>query len=210
MSERPHAPASKASSLPLVGGVLALDFCNTSSGRGTEDAIEHLNVPEHLVDWCRHAGILDQTGEAYVRTRCADAGFGQDLLRRAIKLRDAIYRLDVTLAARGEPDQADMDIIATNHADCLSAGRLTTKNGAFGWTWQVEQAPEAALLGPIAGSAMALVTQADHSRLKQCGGHQCGWLFLDTTKSNNRRWCEMDVCGNRAKQKRKRQRDGDP
>jgi predicted RNA-binding Zn ribbon-like protein len=27
-------------------------------------------------------------------------------------------------------------------------------------------------------------------------------LFFDTTKNKSRRWCEMEVCGNRAKQKR--------
>ena len=60
------------------------------------------------------------------------------------------------------------------------------------------------MLGPIAASAMAIITQADRARLKQCPGHHCGWLFIDTTKSNNRRWCEMEVCGKRAKQNRRR------
>ena len=97
-------------------------------------------------------------------------------------------------------------MIAATHAACLGRGRLTTQDGGFGWTWDVESAPEASILGPIAASAMALITTADRARLKQCQGHHCGWLFLDTTKSNNRRWCEMDVCGNRAKQKRRRGR----
>ena len=29
-----------------------------------------------------------------------------------------------------------------------------------------------------------------------------GWLLFDTTWNKSRRWCEMEVCGNRAKQKR--------
>lgn len=209
MSGPPDASGSKAGSLPLVAGVLALDFCNTSSGRRTEGLIEHLLTPKHLVEWCRHAGILDEAGEANIRMRCEDVGFGRDLLQRARKLRDAIYSLNATMASRGEPNQVDMDIIAATHADCLKAGRLTAKKGSIGWTWQPEQAPKAALLGPIASSAMALLTQADRARLKQCDGHHCGWLFLDTTKSNNRRWCEMEVCGNRAKQSRKRERGRD-
>ncbi len=198
------APASRAGSLPLVGGVLALDFCNTASGRGTDKLVEHLTAPEHLIAWGRHAGVLDPGGEACLRGRCADPGFGRALLRRAVALRDAIYGVDAALAARRAPDQADLDAVAAAHAAYLTAGRLTTAGGAFGWTWRAEDAPEAALLGPVASSAMALLTQADHARLKQCGGHNCGWLFLDTTKSSNRRWCEMEVCGNRAKQRRRR------
>ncbi len=112
--------------------------------------------------------------------------------------------LDAALAQSRSPAQSDIDVIAAIHAVCLSRGRLTTRDGGFGWTWDIDDAPDQTLLGPIAASAMMLITTADRARLKQCGGHHCGWLFLDTTKSNNRRWCEMEVCGNRAKQKRRR------
>lgn len=209
MKAEADRPGSRAGALPLVGGALALDFCNTASGRDTDGRIDHLTAPEHLVDWCRHAGIVDADGEAHLQGRCADAAFGQDLLQRAVRLRDAIYGLDVALASRRDPDQRDVDILAAAHTACLTAGRLTTKDGAFGWSWRVEDTPAAALLGPIASSALELLTRGDQARLKRCGGHNCGWLFLDTTKSNNRRWCEMDVCGNRAKQKRRRRRDAE-
>ena len=66
--------------------------------------------------------------------------------------------------------------------------------------------PRRVVLGPIVASAMMIVTAADKGRLKQCDGHHCGWLFLDISKNNSRRWCEMEVCGNRAKQSRQRQR----
>jgi predicted RNA-binding Zn ribbon-like protein len=36
-------------------------------------------------------------------------------------------------------------------------------------------------------------------RVRQCSNPQCGWLFLDNSKSGNRRWCSMSACGNRAK-----------
>jgi predicted RNA-binding Zn ribbon-like protein len=42
--------------------------------------------------------------------------------------------------------------------------------------------------------------------VKECDGHDCGWLFLDTSKAGRRRWCSMDVCGNRAKAQRYRRR----
>ena len=210
MNQHQNPSSSRAGALPLVGGLLALDFCNTASGRGSDGAIEHLLTPGNLIDWCRHAGLLDDPAEAHLRARCAEAGFGRALLRRAITLRDAIYRVDAALAAQHRPDQGDLDTLAAEHAASLGVGRLTLTGNAFHWTWRVEVAPEAALLGPIASSALALVTQADRARLKQCAGHHCGWLFLDRTKSNNRRWCEMEVCGNRAKQKRRRGRPDDP
>ncbi|HEX4765521.1 MAG TPA: ABATE domain-containing protein [Lichenihabitans sp.] len=200
-------PPSRAGSLPLIGGVLAFDFCNTSSGRGTPDHQDHLRTIDNLVAWARHVGVLDAAREARLRHRCdADAAIATRLFERALRLRDAIYDVDTALVQGRTPDQPAIDVVAATHADCLANGRLTTRDGGFGWTWEVDQAPEEAVLGPIAASAMAIITAADRARLKQCQGHHCGWLFLDTTKSSNRRWCEMEVCGNRAKQKRRRGR----
>ena len=198
---------SRAASLPLVGGVLALDFVNTASGRETEGFRENLQSAADLAAWARHAAVLDEAAEKRLRRRCEDEPpFARRLLAEALRLRDAIHRLDAALAQNRGPAQDDVDMIAATHAACLGRGRLTTQDGGFGWTWSVESAPLEAILGPIAASAMAVITAADRARLKQCQGHHCGWLFLDTTKSNNRRWCEMEVCGNRAKQKRRRGR----
>ena len=70
------------------------------------------------------------------------------------------------------------------------------------WRWNVRAAPVEAALGPIALAAVRLFTDDDLHRIRECGGHACGWLFYDRSKNNRRRWCEMEVCGNRAKQRR--------
>ena len=197
---------SRAGALPLVGGVLALDFCNTCSGRGSEGLQEHLRSAPDLVAWARHAGILDEEKEEALLRLCGSAAFGLELLEKALGLREAIYRLDASIALGEVPAQADLDAIARAHAASLSKGQLTTREGGFGWSWPVESAAEETIIGPITASAMSLLAQADHARLKQCPGHHCGWLFLETTKNKTRRWCEMEVCGNRAKQQRHRDR----
>jgi predicted RNA-binding Zn ribbon-like protein len=45
-------------------------------------------------------------------------------------------------------------------------------------------------------------------RLKACTDEGCQWAFYDTTRNRSRTWCSMDVCGNREKTKRYRQRKG--
>src|SRR5262249_8663983 len=59
MSDRAPAHAfakpSRASSLELVGGTLALDLTNTSSGRGTPSHQEHLRDFDTVMQWVRHA-----------------------------------------------------------------------------------------------------------------------------------------------------------
>ncbi len=46
----------------------------------------------------------------------------------------------------------------------------------------------------------ALLERYPRSAIRTCGDERCGWLFLDPT--GRRRWCEMAVCGNRAKARR--------
>ncbi|MDI7861069.1 CGNR zinc finger domain-containing protein [Rhizobiaceae bacterium n13] len=58
-----------------------------------------------------------------------------------------------------------------------------------------------------ARSALRLLSMPDPERLKICGN--CGWLFLDRSKNRSRFWCDMAVCGNRAKASRHYRRKKD-
>ena len=55
----------------------------------------------------------------------------------------------------------------------------------------------------ISISALSVLSDPrELDRVKRCPGHDCGWVFLDETKNARRRWCLMEVCGNRAKSMR--------
>ena len=53
------------------------------------------------------------------------------------------------------------------------------------------------------GRVLAAVglTMADGSwrRLKACRSDTCRWAFIDNARNLSRQWCDMAVCGNRAK-----------
>lgn len=55
-----------------------------------------------------------------------------------------------------------------------------------------------------ARSALVLATFNEPERLKICPN--CQWLFLDRSRNRSRTWCDMTVCGNRAKANRHYQR----
>ena len=40
------------------------------------------------------------------------------------------------------------------------------------------------------------------TRVRNCANPDCPFWFLDTTRSGTRRWCSMNVCGNRLKARR--------
>ncbi|WP_235878822.1 CGNR zinc finger domain-containing protein [Saccharopolyspora karakumensis] len=75
----------------------------------------------------------------------------------------------------------------------------------------VALSPGAALQpGPeLAGTSRALAALAaavatvritgEVDRIKRCPAEDCGWVFWDSTKNRSRRWCSMQVCGNRSK-----------
>jgi predicted RNA-binding Zn ribbon-like protein len=202
----PAPPPSRAATLALVGGELAFDLANTASGRGGPRAQDHLRAAEHVVLWARHAGILTDAGARMLRRLAARPRLAASLLARTRELRALVYEIGTALAGGSAPREAQLDRLARVHAQALARARLAGDAAGFAWRWDVTQAPVEAILGPVTLSAIGLLTRAERARIKQCAGDHCGWLFLDTTKNNRRRWCEMEVCGNRAKQKRLRSR----
>jgi predicted RNA-binding Zn ribbon-like protein len=53
------------------------------------------------------------------------------------------------------------------------------------------------LFAPLAHGAAKLISSVDHNRVRKCG--QCVLHFHDTSKKGTRRWCSMQLCGNRLK-----------
>ena len=54
----------------------------------------------------------------------------------------------------------------------------------------------------LADLALNLLTEDPPADLHVCASDTCRWLFLDTSKNHTRRWCDMKICGNRAKARR--------
>lgn len=53
-------------------------------------------------------------------------------------------------------------------------------------------------LSAIARAAVELFS-SDDGRIRECASDDCDIVFFDDSRSNNRRWCSMQRCGNRAK-----------
>lgn len=70
---------------------------------------------------------------------------------------------------------------------------------ALSRTLRMARAPDG-LDAATAHSVLRLVSMPDPERMKICGN--CGWLFIDRSKNRSRTWCDMAVCGNRAKASR--------
>jgi predicted RNA-binding Zn ribbon-like protein len=207
MKDFRHEHPSRAASLSLLGGCACLDFVNTASGRGSLHHREHLQQPEHLADWSAHAGLLlarqCRQIKSFIRANRTKA---RELLRLALELREAIYVIGCGWAKGKPAPLRQLQILSQAYAEAVRTAKLVERDGRVAWTWHEHAEPGMALIGLLAQSAVELLSSNAKGRVKQCAGADCGWLFLDTSRNNSRRWCDMEVCGNRAKVRRFRGR----
>jgi predicted RNA-binding Zn ribbon-like protein len=178
-----------------VGGRLCLSFVNTLWWRRSPEPIEQLHTYDDVVAAAARAGWLpDRAGvEALGRSRPQAA---RRALRQAIGLRESMAVLFATVAA-GEPlDPVQTEQIHTFAAPGLGALRLSASTAGqyvMGWGGTSLDLPAQ----QIAVSAVLLLASEDIRRVKQCQGPTCGWVFVDDSRNQSRRWCDSRECGNR-------------
>ena len=213
MGRADHKSEGRAGSLALVAGDLALDFANTESGRGSDHHLNHLKSATDVLTWAKHANVISvAVAEQGCKQVKEQKQLADNLLRRAVCLRQTVYDISSSLVQGVQPRDDILEALAGHHCETMSHARLKQHGSRYAWSWNCDEELGAAVLGPIVQAAINLLTHQDRSRIKQCGGNQCGWLFVDTSKNNSRCWCDMRVCGNRSKVKamraRKRQAAG--
>ena len=199
--------AMEIADIPLIAGHPALDFMNALEERATPAEVNYLPSYDHLLRWTARVGLVPAAlqralaraaGEhpAKAKKRWSEAmAFRRDL--------DAIFR--ALGEGRPPPDPA-LRALNAMLARAHAHRRLeSAKAGAIDWAW-----PAGALeiaTWAIALSAADLLTDADkRSRIRICGNPVCDWMFLDESRTGQRRWCRMNVCGNEAKVRRFRDR----
>lgn len=189
------------------GTVLCLAFTNTLDWHASPQPVESLHTYADLLVWAQQQGVLTAAEQAaLLRQAAAQPAAAAVVLRQALDLREAIYRIFVALTKATAPAAADLATLNAELAAALPHLYLQPHATGYGWAWAALSDPLAALLRPLALSAAALLTSPWVTRVKQCEDERgCGFLFIDTSKNRSRRWCSMESCGNRAKVQRHRQ-----
>jgi predicted RNA-binding Zn ribbon-like protein len=190
-------------SLSLVGGHPALDFTNTVSWRGAEEWDDRLRGPDDLRAWGARVDLLDPRAASEPSDRRE-----RELFERALRLREAIHDAFAALAAGRRPAPAALDALSAEWAEARGRMALVAEpDGAVGVRFAGGTDLER-LIWALASSAGDLLLDADPERIKTCAGAECGYLYVDASRNRSRRWCDMADCGNRAKVRRFRAREG--
>jgi predicted RNA-binding Zn ribbon-like protein len=164
-----------------VGQHPGLDLCNTEPVVDGA-SVDLLTGPEALAAWAAEAGLPPVAPDA----------LSDRTVRWARALRDG-------LRAALDPPERDPDRLG--HVDAL----LRPVRGTLG----LAPAPDPRLvlrsddleaqfrLDLAAATVPALAL--DPARVRRCASPACVLLYHDVSKAGRRRWCDMAVCGNRAK-----------
>ena len=178
---------------------LCLDFTDVVDWRTSDHAKDLIDSYAKLLDWSRQHGILDGKQESALG-RSTSGDESARVLADAVRLREAIYRIFSAVAHNRKAAPGDLDILNEYLARGLSRARVTEGDGTYDWGWNDKVSPDM-MLYPIAGSAAGLLTSQDLGRVRECANEEegCGSLFLDSSKSQTKKWCSMESCGNRMK-----------
>ena len=192
----------------LSGAHPALDFANTISRRAVpEDCRDRLTHYGRLVSWGIQAKLLSAEDAERLR---ADAGGRSHAaaasLRRAVAVREAIFAIFAAVAGGERAPDGAIETLNAALPAALAALRIAPEREGFSWRFSPEESDLAPMLAPVVRGAAELLTSADRARIRVCQSDTCFWLFLDGSKNGTRRWCDMKVCGNRAKARRHYQR----
>jgi predicted RNA-binding Zn ribbon-like protein len=191
----------------LRGGVVCLDFVNTVGSRLTDRPREYLRSYEDLLGWAGQAGLLaPEETEGLFRQAALDSEGARETLSRALALREAIDRVISRAIAGESQEESDLSVLNRELSIALSHLRVMPADGAYGWDWDLSwdegETPLDRPLWPVAQSAAELLTSPKLGRVKVCAGDGCGWMFLDESRNNSRRWCDSRDCGNRERVRR--------
>ncbi len=165
---------------------LVTAFVNTLD---VEDTTDRLASPTAFADWIEEAGL----GAVTITRRD---------LAKAIEVRDALRRM--LLAHSGNHLRPD-ELPRLN--DVLAPFRAGVEFGSDARPIVRPRGSGAdAVLARILVDVATAAALGHWERSKLCPAEDCLWAFYDHSKNRSRRWCSMDLCGNRTKSKAFRQR----
>jgi predicted RNA-binding Zn ribbon-like protein len=193
--------------IELIAGDAAVDFVNSVSERVGPNPGEQLHSYPELLYWLRRCGLLspDEAAKLYGLSRRQPEAAAA-ALQSALHFRDAAWRLLAGTVRGHAPAGADLTEVNRVIRGALAHVELIGDANGYRLASSGAQADFEQALWPAARSLAAFMTSADVGALRLCASDTCGWLFVDRSRNKMRRWCRMDDCGNRAKQRRHRSR----
>jgi predicted RNA-binding Zn ribbon-like protein len=176
----------------FLGGQIALDFVNTVVVEGGE-LLDRTSSPDELAAWVAASSLGPEFGEP--------SEIDPSVYAQAIDLRGALKAgFDALVTEEPVPNATLATLNAILRAGPGSELRRST-GGGLRHAIRVDLHKDASPLPWLLADAGATLMASGQTRmLRRCANHDtCVLMFLDTSRSHTRRWCSMELCGNRSK-----------
>ena len=181
------------SNLPLLGGRLCLDFVNSAP------AATPLSW-ECLLQFLEATSIISSERAVQLTgLPDSDPQSATSLLLKSQRLASSLRRVFIAMLRKQKiaPDWVEpvneILRVTEGHDELVGLdGRwkieFVAREGGLDW-----------LLAAVARSAAEVMAEGDRARLRLCANPNCGLFFSDDSRTRQRRWCSMALCGNRSK-----------
>lgn len=158
---------------------------------------ELLSDVRALERWLIASGMVTSGKDKATLRGWRESAEAEALLKQLIAFRERLRENVVQMEGGklpGEEFVSEVNALLRQHPQITM---IRKKNGTLARETSVELRNPADLLTPIADATADLLVEADWSRVRQC--ESCVVHFLDTSKKGSRRWCSMNICGNKLK-----------
>ena len=180
--------------LLLDGGVLCLDFTNTVHSRRESPVFDYLQSFEDWIKWLRKVKALSPLRlnelQSYARKHKSQAA---EALKEVKEIRETIYLLFFSVAADKPVESEVLSSFNVLLSEALSNIRIRVQEHEVHIEWNRRELHLNEPLWVIVKSGYDVLIDTPFKRIRSC--EACGWLFLDQSKNNSRRWCNMQTCG---------------
>lgn len=207
VSQDNQAVSGEGAAFDRCGGHPALDFVNSLDNRfGSQARIEGLADYADLLRFGRETQLLDSAQAAQVAHNLTPAAAAR-ALRAGRALREALAESLYATVEQRPPPSASLQILercfhlADRHRE-LRWQPGAGEHAGWAWVWRLDEGQAELPVWVIAEAARDLMLSPEIERMRACEADTCRWLFLDTSRNHTRRWCKMQVCGNRMKARR--------
>ncbi len=188
----------KKSNFFFIGNHPALDLANTLAAT-KEGPLDLLPDFSSLCRWMSEAKLMTAE-EATSLAKKWTFDRGERFLTEVKSYRAGIKEL---VAELGSKEKVPTSFIEETNRLMRSANAvlqiIPQRAKAYARSWPLDWGKPDSVLGLIAETGVQLVCDCDLSLVRKCENPHCVLTFYDTTKNHQRRWCIMEVCGNRHK-----------
>ena len=182
-----------------------LDFLNTRPllADGPTELLPDVRALER---WLIASGIVSSTKDKATLREWRNSSESEAFLANLIAFRERLRSTVLRIESGMRPDEAflsEMNGLLLQYPRHTS---LRRRDGNLVRETHLELRKVDDLWTLIADAAADLLTNTEASRIRKC--ETCVVHFFDTSKKGSRRWCSMNICGNKLKvaayQQRKR------